>query len=349
MSILKYGINPNPTSGFGFCNGEAPMAAKILIISFLITLAAAFFSSRPLRPRGRAAVFLLYIILYLFLLPVFFWLPVYFSVDFSKKVEYPEGFKDRIYFRRDNERRQLPINRDGLIADRDYKPGAGDRKRILILGDSFAAGFGLKYKDTLGARMQKLLGNEYEVINGAFFGTNAEMQVEFFFGHLAKYEPGTIIIRQRMDDVMPLDEKFYEDQTAGVIRKYAPHWPSRVRNAVFRCEILLIRNRFWRYYRENRKRVCKENVRDYYDRLNKYTSARGIRVLLALDNCPRDYKYVCKEAARDAEDFGWVLLKPYEKLDFSAPDMSIPGEGHPSARANILLAEFLRGRLARLP
>lgn len=324
------------------------MTAHWIIILCVLTLAAAYFISRPLTLRARLMVCITYISVFLFFLPVFFWLPVYLSADFSRAAKHPRGFKDRIYFTRDNERKQLPVNRDGLIADRNYKPGAGDKKRIVILGDSFAAGYGLKYEDTLGARLQALLGNEYEVINGAFFGANAEMQVEFYFNQLAKYEPGTIIIRHRMDDVMPLDEKYYAEITAEVIKKYAPHWPARVRHFFFRYKILLIRHKFWLYFQENRKRTYKENIRNYYDRLNQYTSAQGIRVLLVIDDCDTDYQFLCEETARDAADFGWATLKPDEKLDFSAPDMRIPGDGHPSARANALLAEFIRDRLVPL-
>ncbi len=317
----------------------------ILVISFVLTFTVAFLSSRSLNVRARAVIFAVYFFLYVLFFPVFLWLPVYFTVDFSKKVAYPEGFKDGIYFNRVNESRLLPINKDGLIADMDYKPGASGKCRIVIIGDSFAAGYGLKFKDTLGAYLQNDLGSGYQVINGAFFGTNTEMQVDYFCNHLLKYKPEIVIIRHRMDDVMPLAEKYYLERTGDVIRKYAPHWPPAIRNRFFRFEMLLIRERFWSYYRANTRKVIKENMLDFFDRLNNCTSAEGIRVLLISDKCRRGYEAVCEAAGVEAASFGWEILNPHETIDFSAPEMIIAGDGHPSARANRVLAGLIRDKL----
>lgn len=325
------------------------MGSVIIIATFATTLAAAYFTTKGLRPRARASVFVLYILLYAYFFPVFLWLPVYFSADFSRKVKYPAGFKKKIYSARDNERKRLPVNRDGLIADTDYKPGGGGAKRIIILGDSFAAGYGLEYKDTLGARLQAVLGDGGQVINGAFFGTNAQMQVDYFFSRLAKYNPGVIIVYNRMDDVMPLDEKYYLEKSADVIRKYAPHWTLGMKNFVFKYESYLIRGKFWAVYRADPRKAVRENTLIHYSRLNKYASARGIRVLLLEDKCPRRYQDVCGGVEAAAAGYNWELLKAEDKIDFSTPGMTIAGDGHPSARANRLLAEFIGGRIKANP
>lgn len=324
------------------------MGAVIIIASFATTLAAAYFTTGGLRPRARAAVFVLYILLCAYFFPVLLWLPVYFSADFSKKVKFPAGFKEKIYSARDNERKRLPVNRDGLIADADYKPGDTGVKRIIILGDSFAAGYGLEYKDTLGARLQAVLGGG-QVINGAFFGTNAQMQVEYFFTRLAKYNPDIILIYNRMDDVMPLDEKYYLEKSADAIRKYAPHWTLGMKNFVFKYESYLIRGKFWAVYRADPRKAVRENTLNYYARLNKYTSAGGVRVLLLDDKCPLRYRDVCGGVEAAAAEYKWELLKPADKIDFTAPGMTIAGDGHPSARANRLLAEFIGGYIKENP
>ncbi|HOO56897.1 MAG TPA: SGNH/GDSL hydrolase family protein [bacterium] len=321
------------------------MTLFIIIISFSLTLAAAYFSSMSMRSRSRALIFTVYLFLYALIFPVFLWLPVYFNVDFSKEDVFPAGFKDRIYLNRVNESKKLPINNNGLIADTDYEPGVSGKRRIIILGDSFAAGFGLGYPETLGAHLQSLAGNEYEVINGAFYGTNTEMQVDYFCNHLLKYKPDVVIIRHRMDDVMPLKEKYYLELTAGIIRKYAPHWPRPVRDVFFRFETLLIRNKFWAYYRANTREVIKDNMSNFFEMLNRHTSEEGIRVLMIRDKCLPDYEAVCEAADAAAANYGWELLDPHKTIDFSAPDMIIPGDGHPSALANRVLADFIFGKL----
>ena len=319
----------------------------LTLLALLFLLAAAFFTSRPLRPRGRAAVFGLYLLLYAFVFPVLLWLPLYFSANFSREVVYPNGFKEYIYSSRSSEKQRLPVNNDLLIAEEDYKPGASDRRRIVILGDSFAAGFGLDFKDTLGARLQELLGNGWQVINGAFFGTDAEMQVEFFFSRLAKYKPAVILIRHQMDDVMPFDEKYYMGASADILTKYAPLWTRDIKNFFLKREVFLIREKFWEHYRADTGGVIKKNMSDYYARLGRYAAENKIRVILILDRCPKGYEAICTAARTETDRQKWELLDPGEKADFSSPDMVIPGDGHPSARANLVLAELIRGRLAK--
>lgn len=320
---------------------------NIALITLPLLFAAAFFTSRQLRPRGRAAVFGVYFVLYAFIFPILLWLPLYFSADFSREVKYPNGFKEYIYSSRNSEKQRLPVNNDLLIAEEDYKPGVSAKRRIVILGDSFAAGFGLDLKDTLGARLQDLLGHGCQVINGAFFGTNAEMQVEFFFSRLAKYRPAVIVIRQRVDDVMPFAEKYYLGESTDIIAKYAPLWTKSIKNIFLEREALLIREKFWKQYRADPGGVIKKNMLEHYARLGGYAAANGVRVMLILDRCPKGYEAICAAAGAEAARQKWEILDPGEKSDFSSSDMIIPGDGHPSAHANLVLARLIRGRLAQ--
>lgn len=309
-------------------------------------LAAAYFTTKQLGRRGRAAVYSGYLLLYALVFPLLVWLPVYFSADFSRALEYPEGVKDKLYLPNNGDMGRLPLNADGLIAGEDYRPGVSDKRRVVILGDSFAAGFGLAFGETLGARLQALLGKRYQVINGAFFGTNAEMQAEFFFRRLAKYRPEVILIRGRMDDVLPLEDTYYLWKASDIMVRYAPLWPAAVKNFFVRRETLLLREKFWKHYRADTAGVIKRNLLGPYDRLGKYAAGNGARVVLVLDRCPPGYEAVCGAAAAEAARLNWELLDPAVRVDLSAPEMVIPGDGHPSARANLALAALLRDKLA---
>jgi hypothetical protein len=281
---------------------------NMALVTLLLLLAAAFFTSKPLRPRARAAVFAGYLLLYAFILPILLWLPLYFSADFSREAGYPGGFKEYIYSSRASEKQRLPVNNDLLIAEEDYRPGASDKRRVVILGDSFAAGFGLDFKDTLGARLQELLGNGCQVINGAFFGTNAEMQVEFFFSRLAKYRPAVIVIRHRMDDVMPFAEKYYLGESTDIMAKHAPLWTRGVKNFFLKREALLIREKFWEQYRADTGGTIKRNMLEHYDRLGRYAAENRVRVVLVLDRCPEGYEEICAAARTETSKQKWELL-----------------------------------------
>lgn len=320
---------------------------KIPILALVFLLAAAFFTSRPLRPLGRAGVFAVYLLLYAFLFPLLAWLPLYLSADFSGRQEFPARFLENTYSSRTTERQSLPLNGDGLIATEDYKPGVSGKRRLVMLGDSFAAGFGLAFEDTLGARLQELLGGRWQVINGAFFGTNAEMQVEFFFRKLAKYEPAAILIRQRMDDVLPLDDWYFLSAAVDLMVKYAPHWPGGLKNFFLQRETMLMREKFWKRYRTDTAGVIDRNILLHYRRLGEYSAKKGIRVLLVLDKCPAGYEAVCEAARGEAARRNWELLDPSLEADFSSPEMVLPGDGHPSAQANLLLARLISDRLSR--
>ena len=317
----------------------------LALITLPVLLAAAYFTTKPLGRCGRAAVYGLYLLLYAFIFPLLVWLPLYFSADFSREINYPEGLQDYLYSSRDSERQWLPVNADGLIALEEYKPGASRKRRVVLLGDSFAAGFGLSFGETLGARLQEQLGSGYQVINGAFFGTNAEMQVELFFRKLAKYEPKVIVIRCRMDDVMPLAEKYYRGAAGDIMVRYAPLWPRGVKNLFMRRETLLVREKFWKHYRAETEGVIKRNLLSPYGRLGEYAAKKGVRVVLVLDSCPQGYEAVCAASAAEAARLKWELLDPSAEADLSSPEMTIPGDGHPSARANLFLARYIGGRL----
>ena len=326
--------------------GEAGLEKmKTALVTLILLLAASFFTSRRLSPPGRAAVFAGYLLLYAFLFPLLAWLPLYLSADFSRRAEYTERFLENIYSSRSGERQSLPLNGDGLIAEEDYKPGTSGKRRLVILGDSFAAGFGLDFEETLGSRLQEQLGSRWQVINGAFFGTNAEMQVEFFFRKLAKYEPASILVRHRMDDVLPLDDWYYLGEAADIMVKYAPHWPRGLKNFFLRRETMLMREKFWKQYRADTAGVLERNMLAHYRRLGEYAAGKGISVLLVPDKCPGGYEAVCEAARSEAARQNWELLDPAEKADLSSPEMLLP-DGHPSAAANRLLARLINVRLS---
>lgn len=54
--------------------------------------------------------------------------------------------------------------------DRDFQPRSPDTKRVLMLGDSFLMGLGVKSRETLPASLERVLGRGYEVLNMGVIG-----------------------------------------------------------------------------------------------------------------------------------------------------------------------------------
>jgi hypothetical protein len=110
--------------------------------------------------------------------------------------------------------------------DRDYPiPRPGGTTRILILGDSFTMGVGVKEEDTIAKKLESLLNNEadttaskrsYEVINCGVsgYGTHEERLFYQLFGE--KYEPDVVLLVMIWND----DMSYLEEVQKGYVRRH---------------------------------------------------------------------------------------------------------------------------------
>ena len=115
------------------------------------------------------------------------------------------------------------INRQGIRDPREFeKPKPEDVLRILLLGDSFAMGYGVSYEDSVPARLESALRDLYdrpvEVINLAVsgFGTAEELIALETDGW--SFEPDVVMVFWDWSD--PRDNirsQLYELTTAGLI------------------------------------------------------------------------------------------------------------------------------------
>lgn len=82
--------------------------------------------------------------------------------------------------------------------------------RVLMLGDSYLFGWGLKEENTLPIKLEKLLNKNplqdntgYEIINGGIYGYNTVQELEFFRKEGYKYKPNLVILYFVMNDMEP--------------------------------------------------------------------------------------------------------------------------------------------------
>lgn len=294
----------------------------------------------------------LFIALYVF--PMYQLALFYFRISPTARVSLPDEFMDRYVYdtmkitmstacEKGDNGGCLPINNDGLVADRDYAiPKKDGTFRVILLGDSFAAGYGLKYRETLAVQLGKLSGANAEFINMAFYSANTESEVDYFLRKGAKYGPDLIIIRHRIDDIFPVSELFYEDGAYKIIGAW-PYWPKFLKNKVFKLEASVIRAKYQRYFMRNQDNSLEESTGAPLDRLHEYTRQKNTGVLIVEESCEKNFAAVCGKLEQKASEFGWNLLNLDKngEMNLKARDMILPMDGHPSARANELIASSI--------
>ena len=137
---------------------------------------------------------------------------VYFQNRFfvlNRALDYPEIFdKDhRLFWKlRQNrteisrffEGRSYHTNNLGL---RGPDIGAKTRPRLLMLGNSCTFGWGVNDDQTFSAQLQRLLGNEYEIINGGVPGYSSYQGRLFFEDDLIKLQPDVVFIMFSWNDL----------------------------------------------------------------------------------------------------------------------------------------------------
>ncbi|MBI4844495.1 MAG: SGNH/GDSL hydrolase family protein, partial [Nitrospirae bacterium] len=92
------------------------------------------------------------------------------------------------YFRRRHNSRGLRSSREI-----SYEKPAGVR-RVMLLGDSFLWGYGVNDEDVVSEALQKLLGADFEIINGAVRGYGTDQELLWLKEEGLKYKPDIVIL-----------------------------------------------------------------------------------------------------------------------------------------------------------
>ena len=99
---------------------------------------------------------------------------------------------------------EISTNSHGF-RDYEYKiKNDKNKKRILILGDSFTLGWGVSLNDLFSKKLEKKLNkqnNNFEVINTGIGNYNSSMQVELFKEYGIKFNPDLVVLMFYINDV----------------------------------------------------------------------------------------------------------------------------------------------------
>ncbi len=85
-------------------------------------------------------------------------------------------------------------NSQGIRLNKEISYEKGDKKRVILLGDSFVDGLGLNDSDTIAIKMQENLGEGYEVIPFASSGYATGMELLFLEKEILKYRPDIVML-----------------------------------------------------------------------------------------------------------------------------------------------------------
>lgn len=127
---------------------------------------------------------------------------------------------------------RIKINSQGLRDEEISSVKPDDEKRILVLGDSVAFGWGISQGETFSDRMEPLLrkrtGHPWQVINAGVNGYNTEQEAMFLRTEGLRYLPDYVLLVYVSNDVDPV-----LNPNSSTWRRY-PSWPPSLPEALDR-------------------------------------------------------------------------------------------------------------------
>ncbi|MFT4973290.1 MAG: hypothetical protein ACI9JY_002498, partial [Saprospiraceae bacterium] len=114
------------------------------------------------------------------------------------------------FYRQDFFDVKYQINQEGFRMQRDLDDlQKTARKRILLLGDSFLFGIFLENQQTISAKLQQQLGEDYEVFNLAIPGWGIDQMYQAYEKYVAQIQPDQVILLFIDDDLQRTVEAFF--------------------------------------------------------------------------------------------------------------------------------------------
>lgn len=254
--------------------------------------------------------------------------------------------------------------------DHPYEKPPGTR-RIVVVGDSFAWGFGVEWADGFPARLEASLPDT-EVIDGAVSGYSTDQSLIWLRREGLRYEPDTVVyVLSGNDDIMNHMRRAYWIYYKPVFRLVPPHGlvlegvpvprASRLERALhgLRSRSALARATEVAWLGQEAAFVNPAHPLPGPADAHRLTvalvnamraAARSVGAELVVVATPQfwfsptgSYPRLLAELREAGHDVIDVVSLP----DWDARTMEIPGDGHWNARGHALVAEALTARLGR--
>jgi hypothetical protein len=241
---------------------------------------------------------------------------------------------------------EIRLNSWGLRGG-EVPPPQKDQRRILFLGGSITLGWGVAERDTLEARIERMLnesGDPAQVLNAGVGNYNAERNVSRFFKELAPLKPTDIVVHYFLRDAEELPPgggNFLLRHSELAVTL----WIAYHRLLDKHGEVSLVEH-YRRVYDASAHgfAVMQAKLRELAD----YARANNIRIYLAMTPDVHnlvDYKFgfvhdIMREIAR-SDGYVYVDLLP-GMLGYQPEKLwAMPGDPHPNAFGHDLMARAI--------
>jgi lysophospholipase L1-like esterase len=265
--------------------------------------------------------------------------------------------------------------RTNSLGMRGAEPPAPDpsRRRVLVLGDSFAAGLGLPDEDTLPARLESALrgppfGLPADVLNGSVHGYNTAQQAAWLDRFGRRLRPDLVVVVFFLNDALLIHD--VDQLLRNEVYRGETSWPLQLvrRTAVFawlRAALPVLvekverrlhgQDYYHRLWDEAHNPAGLETFRRSVAEVARIASEEGFPVVAALypyltRRSPYPYREMHDRAAGVFRDAGIEAVDLAPLLDGTPLDRLVisPINTHPSAEAHRRAAARLAPSAARL-
>jgi lysophospholipase L1-like esterase len=247
---------------------------------------------------------------------------------------------------------EIRLNSFGLRGP-EISPLQDGQRRILFLGGSITLGWGVPEKDTVEARLERMLddgGNSAQVLNGGVGNYNAERYVSRFFKELTPLDPTDIVVHYFLRDAEELPPG-----GGNILLRHSELavtlWIAYHRLLDRHGEASLVEH-YQRVYDPSAPgfKVMQAKLRELAD----YARRNNIRIYLAMTPDVHnlvDYKFgfVHDIMRKIAETDGYAYIDLLPALLGHPPEQlwAMPGDPHPNAFGHELMAKAIFPVLAR--
>jgi lysophospholipase L1-like esterase len=215
----------------------------------------------------------------------------------------------------------------GALVDR-----ASGKPRVLVLGDSYAFGFGVNDEETFPHRLEELLGGRADVLNFGVPAYDLAQEVELLRNKGLAYAPDVVVLALHPNDFEP--PVFADaEQLRWVLR-------SHLYAAFLHLRFVALEGRDANPDRDRAARIARGFAA--FDQLVAESAARGFDLVVFQASCwSGDDDAEVARLFRDAQQRGIPALEMDRTFCAELEQHSIPDDGHPTAEGHLRLARRL--------
>jgi hypothetical protein len=177
------------------------------------------------------------------------------------------------------------INSFGFRGPEPRPRGSGAAVRIVMLGDSFAVGFGVRDEDTLPAQLERVLrsrSHDVEVLNLGASATSTPEQVDLLEGYALEFEPDVVVILFFLNDTRRLGTNVF--LTQGVWFRWLRARSCLADAVVTAAERVVVTRQMVRHYNDGYREASPGwvEVRAAFLRARELARTKGFELVVAV-------------------------------------------------------------------